>query len=49
MVWTSLIGFTLVYALLMGVDVYLLVKGANNIPAAEGVTAGSADDESFMK
>jgi cytochrome d ubiquinol oxidase subunit I len=28
MVWTSLIGFTLVYGALMAADVYLLVKYA---------------------
>ena len=33
MVLTSLIGFTLIYALLMAADVYLLAKYAKTVPA----------------
>jgi cytochrome d ubiquinol oxidase subunit I len=51
MVLTTIIGFTLVYALLMAADVYLLVKyakaGAQLEAAPEVVKVRSVDEEAY--
>ena len=38
MVWTTLIGFTLLYGLLGVVDIYLLVKNAKKGPDAPALS-----------
>lgn len=47
MVWVSLIGFTLLYAVLMVADVYLLQKYAKAGPAAKPTKHGSIESASW--
>lgn len=46
-VLTSLIGFTLIYGLLMFADIYLLVKYAKIVPPAQDEGPAHADDAEF--
>jgi cytochrome d ubiquinol oxidase subunit I len=46
-VLTTLIGFTVLYGLLMFADIYLLVKYAKVVPSAEGSEPTSADETEF--
>ncbi len=46
-VLTSLIGFTLIYGLLMFADIYLLVKYAKIVPTAQDEGPAHADDAEF--
>jgi len=46
-VLTSLIGFTLIYGLLMFADIYLLVKYAKIVPTAQDEEPAHADDAEF--
>jgi cytochrome d ubiquinol oxidase subunit I len=47
MVWTSLIGFTLVYGMLMAADVYLLIKFARSNPLQINDIQDDDDDISY--
>ena len=46
-VLTSLIGFTLIYGLLMFADIYLLIKYAKIVPTAQDEEPAHADDAEF--
>jgi cytochrome d ubiquinol oxidase subunit I len=49
MVLISLIGFTLVYGVLMGVDIYLLAKFAKAGPSAQRVAARAVTEETYWE
>lgn len=45
--WVTLVGYTLIYALLMVADVYLLVKYAKTVPTYDDKAVESAGDENL--